>query len=186
MNPMDAATIRLFRIQPRVVIPLMLVLFGCLPEQEPETVRVALEYQEKSRLPLSPHARQLRARPTPEMVQGSSGQPLRFMILDKRTLKVHRLTIRVGERVAAPWGGWIHPMAFLSDLVIRKGVVIHGPEGHVNAVAWVELQDKAEKNLHEGWLFVRDTAQTAWDHPRYDITFLGREERESKPQKNRR
>ncbi len=159
----------------RHFIPLILLVFlaGCLQEQPQKSVYLSLEYHEKGRLPVSPHIIEAKARPTQEMVKESLGIGLRFMVLDKRTLTVHQLVVPTGDRVAAPWGGWLRPTAFVPDLVIRDGEALHGPEGHVNPVVWVVLEDKLEDTLHEGWMFARDSAQTAWDHPRYDITFLG-------------
>ncbi len=139
----------------------------------PKSVYLSLEFSDKGQLPLAPHVVEAKARPTMAMLESSAGVPLKFRILDKRTLKVHELEVAVGQHGAAPWGGSIQPQAFLSDLVVREGRAVHGPEGHVNPVVWVALFDEKERPLHQGWVFVRDTAQTAWDHPRFDLTFLG-------------
>ncbi len=101
---------------------------------------------------------------------------MRFRVVDKRTLIVQQLAVPVGGEVAAPWGGWLKPIAFVPDLVIRDGIALHGPEGHVNPVVWVILEDDMKDPIHKGWMFARDNAQTAWDHPRYDINFLGMDE----------
>ncbi|MBF0359211.1 MAG: hypothetical protein HQL70_11455 [Magnetococcales bacterium] len=151
----------------------MLFLTGCPQEQTKDKVFLSLEYREKGRLPVAPHVIDAKAKPTQDMVVDSDGTELRFMVLDKRTLVVQQLIVPVGGEVAAPWGGVIAPTAFVSDLVIRDGRAYHGPEGHVNPVVWVVLEDEAREKIHEGWMFVRDTAQTAWDNPRYDLTFLG-------------
>ncbi|MBF0446625.1 MAG: DUF2155 domain-containing protein [Magnetococcales bacterium] len=160
-------------IYPIIPCLLSLLLSGCLPEEPKESVLLTLEYNEKGRLPVSPHIISARAEPNPEMIQGSQGVPLAFRVLDKRTLQIYRLSARAGDRIEAPWGGWLTPIAFVADLVIQDGVALHGPEGHVNPVVWVLLEDKNGKQLHKGWMFARDGAQTAWDHPRYDMTFLG-------------
>ncbi|MBF0283165.1 MAG: hypothetical protein HQL51_01755 [Magnetococcales bacterium] len=115
----------------------------------------------------------LRAHPAPEMARQSQGVVLRFILLDKRTLLVHPFDIAVGEQAKAPWGGSIQLKAFAGDLLIREGSALHGPEGHVNPAAWVALTDETGRPLYEGWLFSRDSAQTAWDHPRFDLTFQG-------------
>ncbi len=152
---------------------LSLLLVACQPDQKQESAYLSLAVHEKDRLPLAPHVLTVRARPTAAMVAEQAGVPLRFMVLDKRTLKIHRLVAPVGQRYAAPWGGALYPMAFVQDLVIREGQAIHGPEGYFNPAVWVLLEDGNGQPLHEGWLFVRDSAQTAWDHPRYDLAFLG-------------
>ncbi|MBF0179944.1 MAG: DUF2155 domain-containing protein [Magnetococcales bacterium] len=125
------------------------------------------------RLPLAPHVHQLHARPDPSMIKASEGIPLRFRLLDKRTMRIDQLVIAVGELHAAPWGGQITPMAYAADLVVRDGEAVHGREGHVNPAVWVELRNHEQKKMHEGWMFARDSAQTAWEHPRFDLTFLG-------------
>ncbi|MBF0438139.1 MAG: hypothetical protein HQL93_03355 [Magnetococcales bacterium] len=137
------------------------------------------------RLPLAPHIHQLRARPEQSMLNASVGMGMRFRLLDKRTLRVDQLVISVGELHAGPWGGWIIPLAYASDLVIRDGEAVHGHEGHVNPAVWVELKNHDQKLFYEGWLFARDSAQTAWDHPRFDLTFLGPEEAPIKKMDNR-
>ncbi|WP_130472929.1 hypothetical protein [Candidatus Magnetaquicoccus inordinatus] len=137
---------------------------------------MALEVRDKDRLPLSPHVINNRAKPTASMLDPNKGTPLRFMVLDKRTLKIHRLEAPVGKRVIAPWGGALYPMAFVNDLVIQEGRPGHGPDGYINPAVWVTLEDNNGQPLHEGWLFERDSAQTAWDHPRFDLTFLGKVE----------
>jgi hypothetical protein len=152
------------------------LLSGCLPEESKDSVYLSLEYHEKGRLPVSPHIIEAKAKPTAAMVAESLGISLRFMILDKRTLQVNQLVVPVGSRVAAPWGGWLRPTAFVADLIVRDGIAIHGQEGHVNPVVWVVLEDDMENTIHAGWIFARDSAQTAWDHPRYDLTFLGMDE----------
>ncbi|MBF0271530.1 MAG: hypothetical protein HQL98_05555 [Magnetococcales bacterium] len=125
------------------------------------------------RLPLAPHVHQLRARPDEAMARATTGLPMRFRLMDKRTMRIDQLVIAVGELHATPWGGWILPRAYAPDLVIREGEAVHGPEGHVNPAVWVELKNSDQKSFYEGWLFARDSAQTAWDHPRFDLTFLG-------------
>ena len=100
------------------------------------------------------------------------GVPLRFRVLDKRTLKIHRLVALVGQRHTAPWGA-LYATAFAPDLMIQEGLALHGPDGYINPATWVLLEDFNGQPLHEGWLFARDSAQTAWDHRRYDLTFLG-------------
>lgn len=134
---------------------------------------MSLRVHEKDHLPLAPHVRTSRARPAADMTTKSVGVFTRFMVLDKRTLKVHRLVASVGKRHPAPWGGAIYPIAFVSDLVIRDGEAMHGPEGHFNPAVWVQLEDEKAQSLYEGWLFARDSAQTAWDHLRFDLIFLG-------------
>ncbi len=144
---------------------------------------VSVDTQETSkvpRLPLAPHINRLRARPTERMVSESRGINMRFRLLDKRTLRIDQLVIAVGDLHAGPWGGWIAPLAYASDLVVRDGVAVHGQEGHVNPAVWVELRNMEQVKFFEGWLFARDSAQTAWDHPRFDLTFLGADEVKSK------
>ena len=164
-------------LPPPLLLLLASLLAGCLPEVDLEArnkeVYLPLELSNRERLSLAPHVVQAKARPTMEMVEASAGIPLRFRVLDKRTLRIYRLDVAVGGRHAAPWGGTIQPQAYVSDLAIREGQAEHGPEGHVNPVAWVALYDDQEKLLHEGWMFVRDSAQTAWDHPRFDLNLLG-------------
>lgn len=150
-----------------------LLLAGCPTEQKQESAYLALNVRENDRLPLAPHVLTIRARPTPAMAAEHVGTALRFMVLDKRTLKIHRLVAPVGQRHPAPWGGALYPMAFVDDLILREGRALHGPEGYFNPAVWVLLEDGNGQPLHEGWLFARDPAQTAWDHPRYDMTFLG-------------
>ncbi len=179
----------------RTLLTLMVLSFllaGCLPDgllpkegplkdfldelgerETAKSVYLSLEISNKGQLPMEPHVVEAKARPTMAMVEASAGVPLKFRILDKRTLEIHELEVAVGQRRGAPWGGSIQPEAYLSDLVVRDGRAEHGPEGHVNPVAWVVLFDERDQPLHQGWVFVRDTAQTAWDHPRYDLTFLG-------------
>ncbi|MBF0127865.1 MAG: DUF2155 domain-containing protein [Magnetococcales bacterium] len=128
------------------------------------------------RLPLAPHIHEMHARPDAIMTHASAGKPMRFRLLDKRTMRIDQLSISVGEIHAAPWGGWIAPLAYAPDLVVRDGEAAHGREGHVNPAVWVELRNQEKKKFHEGWMFARDSAQTAWDHPRFDLTFLGPEE----------
>ncbi|MBF0183301.1 MAG: hypothetical protein HQM06_02775 [Magnetococcales bacterium] len=149
---------------------------GCQPESRQESAYLALEVRDKDRLPLAPHVINNRAKPSAAMVDEQKGIPLRFMVLDKRTLKIHRLEAPVGHRVTAPWGGALYPVAFVNDLVIQEGRPWHGPDGYINPAAWVMLEDQNGQPLHEGWLFERDSAQTAWDHLRYDLTFLGKVE----------
>ena len=151
----------------------LLLLSGCSPEPKQETSYLSLEVRERDRLPLAPHVLASRASPTSAMTEEHKGASLRFMILDKRTLKIHRVEAPVGQRIAAPWGGALYPIAFVNDLTIREGRALHGPEGYFNPAVWVVLEDGNGQPLHEGWLFARDSAQTAWDHPRYDLTFLG-------------
>lgn len=143
---------------------------GPLPVQD-----VTLELHPITRevLPLAPHVRQVNARPTLDMAGTSQGMSMLFTVLDKRTLKVFNLAAQVGERVGGPWKGWLEPGAFVPNLQILEGKAIHGPEGHVNPAAWVTVAGPDGGILHEGWLFQRDPAQTAWDHVRYDITFMG-------------
>lgn len=131
------------------------------------------------RLPLAPHILQLHARPQESMIKSSQGLNMRFRLLDKRTMRIDQLVIGVGELHAGPWGGWIAPLAYAADLVIRDGEAVHGQEGHVNPAVWLELKNMDQKIFFEGWLFARDSAQTAWDHPRFDLTFLGMADAES-------
>ncbi|MEO5362539.1 MAG: DUF2155 domain-containing protein [Magnetococcus sp. DMHC-8] len=152
---------------------LCLVLVACQPEQRQESAYLALDARDRDRLPLAPHVLNLRARPTAAMSAEQTGVALRFMVLDKRTLKIHRLVTPVGQRYEAPWGGALYPTAYAHDLIIREGRAMHGPEGYFNPAVWVVLEDSNGQPLHEGWFFTRDSAQTAWDHPRYDVTFLG-------------
>lgn len=154
----------------------LLLLAGCSPDPKQESSYLSLDVRERDRLPLAPHVLASRARPTDAMMAENRGVPLRFLILDKRTLKIHRVVAPVGERIPAPWGGALYPVAFVHDLTIREGRALHGPEGYFNPAVWSVLEDNNGQPLHEGWLFVRDSAQTAWDHPRYDLTFLGRVE----------
>ncbi|NGZ05261.1 MAG: DUF2155 domain-containing protein [Magnetococcales bacterium] len=146
-----------------------------LPEPTTKSKFLSLESNTNKtpRLPLAPHVHQLHARPTDAMARASTGLPMRFRLLDKRTMRIDQLVIAVGELHATPWGGWLLPRAYAPDLVIRDGEAVHGPEGHVNPAVWVELKNSDRKSFHEGWLFARDSAQTAWDHPRFDLTFLG-------------
>jgi len=81
-----------------------------------------------------------------------------------------------------PWGGRLWAVAFAPDLLIDNGKAVHGPEGHVNPAVWVRLEDQTGKTVHEGWLFARDPALTAWDDPRYDMTFVGPIGPESEPE----
>ncbi|MEO5352104.1 MAG: DUF2155 domain-containing protein [Magnetococcus sp. XQGC-1] len=157
---------------PLFLLPFLL-LSGCSPEPKQESSYLSLEVRERDRLPLAPHVLASRARPTAAMTEEHKGVSLRFMILDKRTLKIHRVVAPVGQRIPAPWGGALYPVAFANDLTIREGRAMHGPDGYFNPAVWVVLEDGNGQPLHEGWLFVRDSAQTAWDHPRYDLTFLG-------------
>lgn len=149
------------------------MLTGCPTEQKQESAYLSLQVREQDRLPLAPHVLTIRARPTVAMSSEHIGTPLHFMVLDKRTLKIHRLVAPVGQRHLAPWGGSLYPMAFVRDLILRDGRALHGPEGYFNPAVWILLEDGNGQPLHEGWLFARDSAQTAWDHPRYDLTFLG-------------
>ncbi|HIJ83702.1 MAG TPA: hypothetical protein HPQ00_05800, partial [Magnetococcales bacterium] len=144
------------------------VLSVFLLEQKTSTVYLPLNQQEKSllSLALAPHVTKIVARPSMEMVQSGAETPLHFMILDKRTLNVYRMVVKTGEKIKAPWDGWIHPVAFVPDLVFLEGTAIHGPEGHVNPAVWIVLQDEKSNPFHESWVFSRDTAQTAWDHQR--------------------
>lgn len=158
------------------MVLLSFLLFGCLPEQKSQPAYISLDFHKRDRLPLAPHVGTIRARPTAAMASKSAGTYVRFMVLDKRTLRIYRLVASVGKRAPVPWGGTLYPKAFVSDLVIRNGVALHGPEGHFNPVVWVQLEDEMSQPLHEGWMFARDSAQTAWDHPRFDLTFLGMSE----------
>lgn len=155
------------------VVALSLLLAGCFLDQEPTLTYLPLEFHGNDRLPLVPHVRAVRARPTVDMVSESAGTFLRFMVLDKRTLNIHRLVASVGKRYPAPWGGTLYPTAFVSDFVIREGQAIHGPQGHFNPGVWILLEDGEARPLYEGWMLARDATQTAWDHPRFDLTFLG-------------
>lgn len=150
------------------------VLTGLMPAQEPRMVYIPLGFLEKDRLPLVPHIRTVRARPTSAMMAGSVRIFLQFMVLDRRTLAIYRPIASVGARHPSPWGGAIYPIAFVPDLIIQDGLALHGPPGHVNPAVWVLLEDENARLMHEGWVFARDSAQTAWDHPRFDITFLGK------------
>ncbi|MBF0108801.1 MAG: hypothetical protein HQL76_06470 [Magnetococcales bacterium] len=152
-----------------------IVLAAPLLEQKTSTVYLPLNQQGKGllSLALAPHVTKIVARPSEEMIATGVGAPLHFMILDKRTLNVYRMVVKTGEKIKAPWDGWIHPVVFVPDLVFLEGTAIHGPEGHVNPAVWIVLQDEKGNPFHESWVFSRDTAQTAWDHQRYDLTFLG-------------
>jgi hypothetical protein len=161
---------------PLIFVAALTLLTGCPQEQPKKKVYLSLEYNEKGRLPVAPHVIKAKAKPSSEMIADSMGISLRFMVVDKRTLIVKQLAVPVGGEVAAPWGGWLKPIAFVPDLVIRDGVALHGPEGHVNPVVWIILEDDMNDPIHKGWMFARDNAQTAWDHPRYDINFLGMDE----------
>lgn len=156
-----------------LLLILSVVLTGCPAEKKQESAYLSLQVREQDRLPLAPHVLTIRARPTAAMSAEHVGTPLHFMVLDKRTLKIHRLVAPVGQHHLAPWGGSLYPTAFVRDLVLRDGRALHGPEGYFNPAVWVLLEDSHGQPLHEGWLFARDSAQTAWDHPRYDLTFLG-------------
>ncbi|MGN7613258.1 hypothetical protein ACQZV8_14370 [Magnetococcales bacterium HHB-1] len=144
-----------------------------IPRMEVQERYLSLSSKEKSRLPIAPHALKFHARPSQQMIQLSQGKHLKFRVLDKRTLNVHTIKVRVGERIKTPWQGFLSPQAFVPDLMIRQKEARHGDEGHVNPAVWVKLEDEQERLLHEGWFFSRDTAQTTWDHFRFDITFLG-------------
>ncbi|MEO5330416.1 MAG: hypothetical protein H7839_00205 [Magnetococcus sp. YQC-5] len=151
-------------------------MFRGLPEPNSKGKFIAVETKstpKTPRLPLAPHIHQLRARPDDAMVKTSAGLPMTFRLLDKRTMRIAQMVIAVGELHAGPWGGWIAPLAYAPDLLIRDGEAVHGPEGHVNPAVWVELRSQDQKKFYEGWFFDRDSAQTAWDHPRFDLTFLG-------------
>ncbi|MBF0587762.1 MAG: hypothetical protein HQL53_01390 [Magnetococcales bacterium] len=158
-----------------VILPLFgLLVGGC---QQNEIVfkerYVVLESQGQNRLPLSPHVLKVQAQPTEKMKMEQLGTLLQFRILDKRTLQVHSLEVAVGEVKAGPWEGMVKPLAFVPDLVLRDGLALHGEEGHVNPATWIVLEDAGGEVLHQGWVFSRDSAQTAWDNHRYDLTFLG-------------
>nr|CRH06340.1 Conserved protein of unknown function [Candidatus Magnetococcus massalia] len=155
------------------VILLPLLLTGCLEDPEPREVYRSLETQRQDRLPVSPHVTKLHARPDRNMVQQSAGMSLNFRVLDKRTLRIHTLDVKVGEPAAAPWLGGMLVHAYVPDLMVYRGRAIHGPDGHINPSVWVELRDAAAEVLYEGWLYARDTALISWDHPRFDLTFVG-------------
>ncbi|WP_420904413.1 hypothetical protein [Candidatus Magnetaquiglobus chichijimensis] len=170
---------RLFELWPWM---LLMVLIGggigvyrAMPQTAPKSrfLSVDTNTNKTPRLPLAPHVHQIHARPDETMIRVTSGMPMRFRLMDKRTQRIDQLVIAVGELHATPWGGWILPRAYAPDLMIREGEAVHGPEGHVNPAVWVELKNQDRKAFHEGWLFARDSAQTAWDHPRFDLTFLG-------------
>jgi hypothetical protein len=171
-----------------LVLSAILFLSGCSSSDEEggwlsslfgpsskHAVFVELDHPVKSKdvLPLSPHVAVARARPSQEMIQNSHGTPLEFHVLDKRTLRVYALTVSVGKRIKGPWQGSLECVAYVRDLQIAEGRAVHGIEGHVNPAAWVEVRDEHAQRLFEGWLFTRDPAQTAWDHERFDMTFLG-------------
>ena len=153
---------------------LSLLLHGCYLEQKPQPVYLSLKFHERDRLQLAPHVRKTRARPTEKMAATSEGTGLRFRVLDKRTLQIHSLVANVGKRFKAPWTGSLYPIAYIPDLVIRDGKAIHGPTGHFNPAVWIILEDETAQPIYEGWMFARDSTQTAWDHFRYDLTFLGK------------
>lgn len=161
--------------RPRWWLPLLAlsVLAGCGGE-DAHTTYETIEDFAQSRLPLAPHVLTVKARPTPEMMTEWPGAVMGFRILDKRTLRVEHLRVAVGEEGLAPWEGWLKVVAYVPDLLVREGEAIHGPEGHVNPASWIQLRDDRGQLLHEGWVFYRDSAQTAWDDPRFDVTFLGR------------
>ncbi|MBF0425114.1 MAG: hypothetical protein HQL66_04765 [Magnetococcales bacterium] len=151
----------------------VVALAGCSTEPDSSDAYVVVEAQKAERLPLAPHVLTLRARPSVAAVKENVKLPMAFSLLDKRTLVVKRLEVRVGDRFSGPWGGGLEVVAFMPDLLLQDGMAVHGPEGHVNPAVWVSVTDAQEKVLHESWLFSRDPAQTAWDHPRFDLTFLG-------------
>ncbi|ABK44720.1 hypothetical protein Mmc1_2219 [Magnetococcus marinus MC-1] len=150
-----------------------LPLSGCLEDPAPREVYKSLEQARQDRLPVAPHVTQVQARPSKEMVHSSRGVPVRFQVLDKRTLKIHAFVVSVGEPTAAPWNGGVLVHAFVPDLLIYQSQAIHGPDGHINPAVWLELRGRDHQLLYEGWLFVRDGSQVAWDHPRFDLTFKG-------------
>ncbi|MEG3640983.1 hypothetical protein [Magnetococcus sp. PR-3] len=151
----------------------MLLLSGCLQDPEPREVYKSLEQARQDRLPVAPHVAKLQARPSKAMIHGSQGTAVRFQVLDKRTLKIHAFVVSTGEPTATPWNGGILVHAYVPDLLIYQKRAIHGPDGHINPAVWVELRDRESTLLYEGWLFFRDGAQVAWDHPRFDLTFKG-------------
>ncbi|MBF0140859.1 MAG: hypothetical protein HQL74_11345 [Magnetococcales bacterium] len=153
-----------------IVVTLIISVF--LLGQKTSKVYLTLGKQGKEMLSLAPHVTKITARPSQDMI-GAPAVPLHFMILDKRTLNVYRMMVKTGEKIKAPWDGWIYPVAYVPDLVLLEGTALHGPEGHVNPAVWIVLQDEQGNPFHESWVFSRDTAQTAWDHQRYDLTFLG-------------
>ncbi len=136
-------------------------------------IYIELDTRDKALLPLAPHVAALYARPTPEMIQEHVRVPVRFMVLDKRTLRVQEIRVPVGEKRPGPWGGWLEVKAYVPDLLIRDRQAIHGPEGHVNPVVWVVLLNGVGSVMYEGWMFARDSSQMAWDHTRFDVTFVG-------------
>lgn len=161
--------LRFFRL---VVMAVTWLITACSGE-DGRMVYVPLEPETRSRLPQAPHVELIRARPSEEMIKSHSGEQMRFRLLDKRTLQIKLMDIPVGQPWEGPWGGWMHAISFVPDLLLREGQAVHGPEGHVNPAVWVMINDGEGVPLHESWLFSRDTAQTAWDHPRYDISFVG-------------
>lgn len=160
----------------RFLLPALLLLpwlSGCDLPSEKRDRYVRLELGTRQELPLAPHVTQINARPSEVMMEEEQGRPLRFRILSKRTLEIREWEVKVGEVLEAPWGGRLQVHAFVPDLLILEKQAVHGPEGHVNPAVWVAVTDQRGEMLHESWLFSRDPAQTAWDHPRYDLTFLG-------------
>ncbi|MEO5366539.1 MAG: hypothetical protein H7831_09330 [Magnetococcus sp. WYHC-3] len=155
-------------------LTLALMAAGCTDrgDQSAESY-VALESGPQQRLPLAPHVRERQAKPTQDMIHGSQGVAVRFRVLDKRTQTTQSLTARVGTPQEGPWEGDLRVVAFVPDLMLGGGAALHGPEGHVNPAVWVEIYQGRDRLLHDGWLFARDSAQTAWDHHRFDLTFLG-------------
>ncbi|MBF0308156.1 MAG: hypothetical protein HQL56_01330 [Magnetococcales bacterium] len=167
---------------PRLLVTALalLGLQGCFEEPTKRRVEVAVGQESGNeptegipRLPLAPHAERFQAVPTPDMAARNKGAKLRFLVLDKRTLQVNTIEIGISQEVAAPWGGTLEATAFEPSLLIGDGMALRGREGHVNPAVWVIMRDQTGEMLHEGWLFSRDVSQTAWDHPRFDISFIG-------------
>lgn len=156
-----------------------LLVSACSQEQETRETYITLDKEQRKervkppKLPVSPHVEAITARPTAEMERESIGVDVLFRTLDKRTLRVKEHSVRVGDRIEAPWGGAVMPLAYVPDLLIRDHAAQHGPHGHVNPAVWVKLTDQRNQTLFEGWLFSRDPALTAWEHPRFDLTFKG-------------
>ncbi|MBF0610696.1 MAG: DUF2155 domain-containing protein [Magnetococcales bacterium] len=149
------------------------MIASALAGEEKTIIYTPTEPESISRLPLAPHVKLIRARPADEMIKSNQGKKMRFRILDKRTMQTKLMELAVGLPVEGPWGGTLQVAAYVPDLLLQDGKAIHGPEGHVNPAVWVVINDAEGVPLHESWLFARDSAQTAWDHPRFDLSFIG-------------
>ncbi|MBF0622547.1 MAG: hypothetical protein HQL54_11540 [Magnetococcales bacterium] len=160
-------------IKRSLLLVLVLILTGCLEEPEAKERYISLEPHHREQLPLAPHVIKKQGLPNQTMIKESQGIDLRFKLLDKRTLVITKIEVPVGGVWQGPWKGTMEPVAFIPDLVIQSGQAMRGEEGHVNPAVWVRVSDNDGDMIHEGWFFVRDHAQTAWDHHRFDLMFMG-------------